>query len=148
MHLRNGLKISLNQSITHNGVTYPAPVHPNWFTLLGITEVVDPVLPDDFTHTYTENPDGSITPIERPLDEVKRRRIRQFKNQESALFDEKYDLLDAILVLSGQAPAGRTTTFKADILALEGAFKTAKAAVNAATTLAAVMAVVPVWPVI
>lgn len=146
MYLRNGIKITLNQPIEADGITYPAPIHPHWFAVLGIAEVPDPTPPDPDWYTYVTNPDGSLVVSERPLSNVQNRRIRQFRNHASALFDQKYDLLDAVLVLSGQAPAPRTNAFNADVLALDNAFKAARAAVNAATTVAGVLAVVPVWP--
>ena len=146
MYLRNGLKISLNNSITKDGITYPSPINQHWFPILGISEVPDPEKPNPETHTYSENPDGSLNHIERPLSTVKTVRLRKLRDEARALFDSAYDLLDITIILSGQAAAGPTNKLKADILALVSAYQTAKTSINAATTIAEVLAVEVTWP--
>lgn len=75
MLLLNGKPFNPHASFEHDGVTYPA----NWFTLasasekaaLGITEVPDPVRPDDRFFYVQENADGTFTSVPKDLEPIK-----------------------------------------------------------------------------
>lgn len=75
MLLLSGKPFNPHTSFEHNGVTYPA----NWFTLasanekaaLGITEVPDPVRPDDRFFYVQENADGTFTTVPKDLEPIK-----------------------------------------------------------------------------
>lgn len=145
MYIRNGLMISLNLPIELDGVTYPAPIQPHWFALLGITEVADPQQPDPNLYDSTRNPDGTWSATEKPLSEIKAWRKRVFRSQASDLFETKYDLLTSILVLAGQTPAGFSNTYKSDIKSIVDAYQAAANQVDAAT-FSNIMTITPAWP--
>ncbi len=148
MYLLNGIKININRPHNSPVKSYPHLLPQEWRDELGVTEVPDLVLPDSEKFTWLENTDGTLTVTAIPLAQIKKRRLRGFRDQMRASFDEAYDLLDVTLVLSGQAAAGPTTKMKADIKALTDAFATARTAVNAATMADGVLAVDIVLPVI
>ena len=148
MYLLNGNKININRPYNSTVKSYPHLLPQEWRDELGVTEVPDPIPPDPEKFTWLENADGTFTTTAIPLAQIKKRRLRGFRDQMRALFDEAYDLLDVTLVLSGQAAAGPTTKMKADIKALTDAFATARTAVNAATTADGVLAVSIVVPIL
>lgn len=76
MFILNGKKINvdaamtLSDPVTGEGTQYPA----GWFhdagarASAGITEVADPIRPDDRFNLITENDDGSLTILAKPID--------------------------------------------------------------------------------
>lgn len=76
MFLLNGIKFNPYTSFEHDGIQYTS----NWFRSaspaekedLGITEVPDPVRPDERFYFAQENHDGSFTPIPKDLDPIKK----------------------------------------------------------------------------
>ncbi len=148
MYLLNGIKININRPYNSTVKSYPHLLPQEWRDELGVTEAPDPTLPDPEKFTWLENTDGTLAVTAIPFPQIKKRRLRGFRDQMRALFDEAYDLLDVTLVLSGQAATGPTTKMKADIKALTDAFATARTAVNAATTADEVLAANIVLPVI
>jgi len=72
MYLLDGLKIDIAAQRTVAETQYPR----GWFldadnrAAMGITEVPDPVYPDDTLFTTSENPDGSLTATPRSAEEI------------------------------------------------------------------------------
>lgn len=79
MLLLNGIRFNPNEAFEHEGIQYPS----NWYSLatpeeraaIGITEVPDPVRPDERFYYVQENQDGSFTSIPKDLEPIK----EQFK---------------------------------------------------------------------
>lgn len=77
MFLLNGKKINPYTSFTLDGVQYPS----NWFVTaspaerlaVGITEVPDPVRPDERFYYVQENEDGTFTAVAKDLGPIKER---------------------------------------------------------------------------
>lgn len=80
MFLLNGNKFNPHSYFEYNGVQYPS----NWFATasaqekadIGITEVPDPVRPDDRFFYVQENEDGTFTSVLKDLTPIK----EQYKN--------------------------------------------------------------------
>ena len=76
MFLLNGKKINIDAAMTlHDSVTGEDTQYPaGWFhdagarAAAGITEAVDPVRPDERFNLITENDDGSLSIVAKPLD--------------------------------------------------------------------------------
>lgn len=76
MFLLNGKRFNPYAPFEVDGVQYPS----NWFALasqaersaIGITEVPDPIRPDERFYYVQENQDGSFTAVMRDLDPIKR----------------------------------------------------------------------------
>lgn len=148
MYLRNGLMISLNQPIELDGITYPAPINPHWFTALGITEVADPPQPDPNLYTSTRNPDGTWQAVQKPLAEIKQNRKLLFRGQALSLLNSKYDELTSLLVLANQANNTVSTDFKSKIKQVSDAYEDAVNLVDSSTDLQAVLGITPGWPLL
>lgn len=83
MFLLNGKRLPIDTPFEHEGVKYPA----NWLRLssqaekvaIGISEVPDPVYPNQKYYWVTDNGDGTLTQIPKDLDDCKSWRIAEVK---------------------------------------------------------------------
>lgn len=157
MYIRNSIMIDINKPIEFGGVTYPAPINPNWFVALGITEVADPQQPDSKLYTSTRNVDGTWSSLNRPLAEVKAAKLQKIRQEAEAVILAKYGVTDSNIpfrMLSAALdvyPKAYKDTMKADIAAVISVSNDAEAFVEAATGPTAasdVVSLVAAWPVI
>ncbi len=84
MFLRNKKEINIYAPITVDGVTYGNLLDPNVRKKLKVTEVPDPVYPDDKFYYATKNEDGSLTVTPRPVEQLK-------EQAEQELAAERYE---------------------------------------------------------
>ncbi len=152
MYILNGIKININSPHTGpDGTKYPHLNPQEWRQALGVVEVPDPVYPDSRTHTYTENPDGTLNITERPLVDIKASRLSEIRSQARAIIEAKYPQFVRENIADGTYPdpdGSMRARLVADKEAVVVASNIAEDAVDAATTVAEVMAVTPTWPVI
>jgi hypothetical protein len=74
MYMLDNSPLAMGQAFSHEGVNYPA----NWLyaateeerTAIGITEVPDPVRPDDRFYIVTVNPDGTYSSEPTPMSDL------------------------------------------------------------------------------
>lgn len=74
MFIKNGKMIDPSQPFVENGLQYPG----NWISratqaereAVGITEVPDPVRPDDRYNFVTQNEDGTYTTVRKPTESI------------------------------------------------------------------------------
>jgi hypothetical protein len=91
MFLLNNKILPLDVPFQHNGNQYPA----NWLRLssptekqaIGITEVADPVRPDDTYYWVSQNSDGTYDAIPKDLDDLKKIRIDMIKRSAHSLLE-------------------------------------------------------------
>lgn len=89
MFLLNGKRLAIDTPFEHEGVKYPA----NWLrlsslsekTAIGITEVPDPVYPDQRYYWVTDNGDGTLTTAPKDLDFCKAWRINEVKSKAGSI---------------------------------------------------------------
>lgn len=129
MFMLDGKVLPLDVQFEHGGVTYPA----NWLRLttlaekqaIGITEVPDPVRPDDRYYWVSQNADGSFTATPKDLDGLKTMRIAEVKEMAGKLLSptdwkviRSYETGIAIpsdLLAARQAIRDKSNTFEAQI---------------------------------
>ena len=89
MFILNGKPLPLDTPFQVRGTQYPA----NWLrlsteaekTAIGITEVEDPVRPDDRYYWVSQNEDGTFTAIPKDLDDLKKQSVSQVKTTAGTL---------------------------------------------------------------
>lgn len=89
MFILNNKPLPLDTAFEVRGVKYPA----NWLRLstadekesLGITEVADPVRPDDRFYFVSQNEDGTFTAVPKDLDGLKSSNVAQVKQTAGTL---------------------------------------------------------------
>lgn len=92
MFILNGKTIPVDTPFEVRGVRYPA----NWLRLstdaekkaIGITEVADPVRPDDRYYFVSQEEDGTFTSIPKDLDGLKSNMVGQIKTTAGTLLAE------------------------------------------------------------
>lgn len=92
MFLLNGKRLAIDTPFEHEGVKYPA----NWLrlssqaekTAIGITEVPDPVYPDQRYYWVTDNGDGTLTSIAKDLASCKSWRIDEVKTNAGRILSQ------------------------------------------------------------
>ena len=95
MYLLNNVKFNPNIQRTIGETQYPS----GWFRdsiereKIGVTEVPDPVMPDDNLFTSVENPDGSYTATPRTTADLAERLAAATKDAEDNLRAERNQLL-------------------------------------------------------
>ena len=95
MYLLNNVKFNPNIQRTIGDTQYPK----GWFRdsiereKIGVTEVPDPVMPDDNLFTSVENPDGSYTATPRTTADLAERLATATKDAEDNLRAERNQLL-------------------------------------------------------
>jgi hypothetical protein len=95
MYLLNNVKFNPNIQRTIGDTQYPK----GWFSdpiereKIGVTEVPDPVMPDDNLFTSVENPDGSYTATPRTTADLAERLAMATKDAEDNLRAERNRLL-------------------------------------------------------
>lgn len=104
MFILNNLKININAPFTGpNGTQYPA----NWFSdadaraEIGMVEVPDPIYPEAETHTYVENPDGSLTITERTPEDIAARQAAKVEQIKQAIVQATQQRLDSFAQTRG-----------------------------------------------
>lgn len=101
MYLRNGIKFDITAQHTIGETQYPR----GWFldpaecAKLGITEVPDPVRPDDNLFTFIENPDGSYTAAPRTAEDLAARELAD-KLTANAIIKEQLAAADLTIIRS------------------------------------------------
>ncbi len=152
MYLLNNTKIDINRPFTGpDGKKYPHLRPQEYRDELGVVEVPDPVYPDSRTHTWTENPDGTLNITERPLADIKASRLSEIRSQARAIIEAKYPQFVRENIADGTYPdpdGSMRARLVADKEAVVVASNTAEDAVDAALTSEEVLAVTPIWPVI
>ena len=95
MYLLNNVKFNPNIQRTIGDTQYPK----GWFRdsiereKIGVTEVPDPVMPDDNLYTSVENPDGSYTATPRTTADLAERLATATKDAEDNLRAERNQVL-------------------------------------------------------
>lgn len=149
MYLYNGKKIDINRNFTGPDSTqYPHLKPPEWRNALGVVEAPDPTYPDPLTHSYIENPDGSLTVTERPLADVKAEVIRRINADCSTRIYVKYSREVQQSAALGIYPALVVDQMRSEIAAMIAASNGACDLVNATTTvITAANSGTVTWPI-
>lgn len=146
MFLLNGSPLPLDTAFVVNDVQYPA----NWLRLasleekeaIGITEVADPVRPDDRYYWVSQNPDGSFTSTAKDLEAVRVMRAQELRaTAYSLLAPTDYKLIRH--VETGEAVDATTTAKRA---AIRASFVANQTALDAAATVEEIAALNFTWP--
>lgn len=103
MFLHNNLKFDVEAQHVIDDVQYPR----GWFLnadnrgALGITEVPDPVRPDDDLFTTSENPDGSLTATPRTPEDIAARAANVLASLQADIVGQTQQRLDTFAQTRG-----------------------------------------------
>lgn len=152
MYLHNGKKILPGWPFAigegADRIQYPA----NWLEMasqqeleaIGITQVDDPVRPDDNYYQVTENEDGTFTAEPKPLDGLKTWLIGEVKATAAAFLQPTSWMVErAVDPSSGKPVPPEVLNYRA---AVRVASDRAEAAINACASVEALAALVIEWP--
>lgn len=147
MYLLNNLKIDINRPFTGpDGTKYPHLRPQEYRDKLGVVEVPDPVYPDPKKFIYTENPDGTLNVVERPLAEVQAAKLAHIRMQAQEMIYQKYPAWVQSNAALGVYPVVFTDTMKDNIAAVIAASNVAQDAIEIALTTDEVNLVEATWP--
>lgn len=152
MFLLNGKKLSNDTPFSigegENAIQYPA----NWIRLstpeeraeIGITEISDPIRPDDRFYFVSENGDGTITAVPKSIDSIKSMLVTQAKEISGNLLS----ITDWKIVRAaeGVKPVDQDTlNYRSAVRAASNGFE---AQINACTTIEELSALQFIWPLL